>query len=90
MRNDQNREAVGEAGGLFQYCQLPDKNFCKISRHIWNFLAVFRNLYWFTARFLAKPLNDVQRKRRAPQNRGGEIVEPTTHSHKKYGGYISS
>ena len=62
----------------------------RFSRHIWNFLAVLRNLYLLAARILAKPLNDVQRKPMAPQNRCWESVDLSTHLHKKYGGYISS
>jgi hypothetical protein len=38
----QNKEAVGSARRLLQYCQLPDKNSRDISRDIWNFSQHFK------------------------------------------------
>jgi hypothetical protein len=41
-KTKQNKEAVGSARRLLQYCQLPDKNSLDISRDIWNFSRYFK------------------------------------------------
>jgi hypothetical protein len=42
-----NKEAVGWARKLLQYCQLPERNSRDIFRDVWNNLGVFKHFIHF-------------------------------------------
>jgi hypothetical protein len=45
---EHNKRAVCSARRLYQYCQIPDKDFCDISCGIQKFSRYFRNFIFFT------------------------------------------
>jgi hypothetical protein len=51
----QTKEAVGSAGRLLQYCQLPDKTSRDISLHIWKCLRYFKICIYLFHNVLWKP-----------------------------------
>jgi hypothetical protein len=53
-KRKQNKDAVGCALELLQYCQLPDKNSFDISRDIWMVWLYFK--FSFILQFIMEPL----------------------------------